>query len=162
MLSLWIPTSSAKWVRGPILTRMNSRGEQAMVHTFRIVRLITLLMYAPLCLICLSAQGWAQVSTTATIRGTVTDASGSVVTNVTIVVLNEQTQVETHTVSNDSGGYVVPGLNPGNYDVTFTQSGFQTTKYTQIVLNTAQVVTVDAALRVGQVSESVNVEAAAA
>ena len=31
-----------------------------MVYTFRIVRLIALLMYAPLCLICLSTQGWAQ------------------------------------------------------------------------------------------------------
>ena len=40
-----------------------------MVHTFRIVRLIALLTYASLCLICLSAQGWAQVSTGGTIRG---------------------------------------------------------------------------------------------
>jgi len=133
-----------------------------MVQTFRIVRLIALLMYAPLCLICLSAQGWAQVSTTATIRGTVTDATAGAIPNATIVVLNQQTQVETHTVSNDSGSFVVPGLNPGNYDVTITQQGFQTYKETQIVVSSAQVVTVNAVLRVGQVTESVNVEASTA
>ena len=83
-----------------------------MVYISRIARLITLPMYAALCLALLSAQGWAQVSTAATIRGTVTDASGSVVSNVAIVVLNEQTQVETHTVSNDSGGLCSPWVEP--------------------------------------------------
>jgi len=133
-----------------------------MMHTVRVVRLIVLLMYAPLCLIGLSGRGWAQVSTAATIRGTVTDASGSVVTNVTIVVRNEQTQTETRTVSNESGGFVVPGLNPGNYDVTFTQQGFQTYRETQVVLSSAQVATVNAVLKVGQVTESVDVEAGVA
>ena len=130
-----------------------------MVHTFRIVRLIGLLMYAPLFLICLGAQGWAQVSTAATIRGEVTDASGSAIANASIVVFNKQTQVETHSASNDSGGFVVPGLNPGIYDVTITQQGFQTYKETQVVVSSAQVATVNAVLKVGQVTESVNVEA---
>lgn len=131
-----------------------------MVHTFRIVRLtVLLLISASFCLICLIVQGWAQVSTTAAIRGTVTDASGAVIANAPILVRNEETQVDTHTVSNDSGGFVVPGLNPGSYDVTVTQPGYQAYKETQIVLSSAQVATVNAVLKVGQVTESVNVQA---
>jgi hypothetical protein len=134
-----------------------------MMHTFRIVRLIALpLIYASFCLTFFSLQSWAQVSTTATIRGTVTDASGSVVGNASIAVLNEQTQVETRTVSNDSGGFVVPGLDPGSYDVTFTQQGFEAYKVTHVVLSPAQFATVDGVLKVGQVTETVNVESAAA
>jgi hypothetical protein len=132
-----------------------------MVYISRIARLITLPMYAALCMALLSPQGWAQVSTAATIRGTVTDASGSVVSKAAVVVLNQQTQVQTNTVTNDSGGFVVPGLNPGSYDVTFKQQGFETYKVTNVVLSPAQFATVDAVLKVGQVSESVNVEASA-
>jgi hypothetical protein len=91
----------------------------------------------------------------------VTDASGSVVPKAAVTVLNEQTQVPTSTVTNDSGGFVVPGLNPGSYDVTFKQQGFETYKVTNVVLSPAQFATVDAVLKVGQVSESVNVEASA-
>src|ERR1700685_278326 len=100
---------------------MNSGGGDNMVYVSRIARLISLPLYAALCMALLSTQGWAQVSTAATIRGTVTDASGSVVPKAAVVVLNQQTQVPTSTVTNDSGGFVVPGLNPGTYDVTFKQ-----------------------------------------
>jgi Carboxypeptidase regulatory-like domain/TonB-dependent Receptor Plug Domain len=133
-----------------------------MVHTRRNVRLAALLMYASFCLICLRASGWAQVSTTAMIRGTVTDASGAVIANAPILVHNEATQVDTRTVSNESGSFAVPGLNSGSYDVTVTQPGYQAYKETQIVLSAAQVATVNAVLKVGQVTESVNVEAGAA
>ena len=133
-----------------------------MMCRSRIARLISLPMCAALSMALLSTQGWAQVSTAATIRGTVTDASGSVVPKAAVTVLNEQTQVQTTTVTNDSGGFVVPGLDPGGYDVTFKQQGFETYKVTNVVLSPAQFATVDAVLRIGQVSETVNVEAAAA
>lgn len=133
-----------------------------MVHTRRNVRLAALLMYASFCLIGFGASGWAQVSTTGMIRGTVTDPKGGVVAAAEVVVLNEQTKLENHTVTNDSGSFAVPGLDPGTYQVTVTEKGFQTYRAKNVVLNQAQVATVDALLKVGQVTESVDVEAGAA
>jgi len=103
-----------------------------------------------------------QVSTAGSIRGSVTDASGGAVTNAPVTVTNEQTNVQIRTATNDSGGFVVPGLNPGNYTVTITQQGFQTYQETHILLSPAQVASVNAVLQVGQVAQSINVEAAIA
>jgi Carboxypeptidase regulatory-like domain len=132
-----------------------------MVCRSRITLLTSFLVLALLCL-SLSFRGWAQVSTGGTIRGTVTDPAGSAVSEAAISVRNEQTQVETPTVSNDAGAYAVLGLIPGKYTVIVTQQGFETYRETGIVLSSAQVVTVDAVLKVGQVTTTVDVEAAAA
>src|SRR5215469_4812358 len=133
-----------------------------MSHTSRIVRLIALLLMSVFCLIRLSVQSSAQVSTSATIRGTVTDPTGGVIAQASVTVVNEQTQVQTHTVTNDSGSFVVLGLDPGFYEVTITGTGFRTFKEAHLVLSPAQVASVDTVLKVGETSESVNVEAGAA
>src|ERR1700747_228338 len=133
-----------------------------MVCKSRITHVTSFLAFALLSPLFLSFQAWGQVTTTGMIRGTVTDSSGSAVPQATVSVRNDQTQLENRTVSNDTGGYVVPGLNAGRYTVTVTQQGFETYSETGIVLSSAQVVTVDVPLKIGQVNERVDVEAAAA
>jgi len=119
-------------------------------------------MYPALCLVFVSAQGWGQMSTTGTISGTVSDSTGAVVPQAAITVLNEQTQLETHTASNESGGFVVPGLAPGPNDVTITKQGFRAYKETGIIVSPAQVATLNAVVNVGAVATTVNVEASLA
>jgi len=133
-----------------------------MVHKSRIVRrLISLLMYASLCLVFLSARGWAQEST-GTIGGTVTDSGGAVVPQAAITITNEQTNLETHSVSNESGAFEVPQLEAGTFEVKITKQGFETYRETHIVVKSAQVATINAVMKVGSVTTIVEVQASSA
>ena len=62
---------------------------------------------------------------TATLVGTVTDNSGAVIANVSVVVTNVDTQVVTRSVTNGEGAYYVPFLNVGNYRLTMEAPGFK-------------------------------------
>src|SRR5271154_2996763 len=131
-----------------------------MIREMFILRPAKLLMFTSLFLAFCPA-GWSQLTTSATLNGTVTDASGGVVPQAAITVINEDTNVETHTVSNADGSFVAPGLVPGRYKVTVAKNQFQTYTETGIILDTAQVATVNAALTVGQVATSVTVQSSA-
>ena len=95
----------------------------------------------------------------ATIVGTVTDQSGSVVPNVTITI----TQVETGFVrtftSNDVGQYVAPALPIGKYNLKATASGFKVEEHTDVMLNTNDRTRVDFQMSVGAATETISVEA---
>jgi hypothetical protein len=131
-----------------------------MTREMIVVRAVKLLLFASLCL-ALSPGGLAQLTTSGTLNGTVTDASGGVVPQAAITVSNEDTKVETHTASNGDGSFVVAGLPPGHYTVTIVKDQFQTFTETGIILNAAQVATVNPVLTVGQVATSVTVESSA-
>lgn len=94
-----------------------------------------------------------------TITGIVTDPSGAVVPNATVVVTNEQTNVALRSKTNGAGQYTVPYLEAGRYSVTVRQAGFQTYRKTDIVLETATTVRVDAALMTGTVTATIQVKA---
>src|SRR5258708_25134471 len=98
----------------------------------------------------------------ATIVGTVTDSSGAVVPQVRITVRNEATNIVNKTESNSLGLYVVPALGPGSYELTAQKQGFRTSKVSNIPLSVCLTATVDMKLEVGQISEAVQVTAAAA
>jgi hypothetical protein len=95
----------------------------------------------------------------ATIVGTVTDPSGSVLPNVTITITSTDTgRVSTFT-TNDSGQYVVPDLAIGHYTIKAEASGFSTAVKDGVVLNVGDRDRLDFAMKVGEVSEKVTVEA---
>jgi hypothetical protein len=93
--------------------------------------------------------------------GRVTDASGAVLSKAKVTAHNLDTDVDTATVSTGAGGYTIPYLKPGNYSVTADVNGFQRELRTGIVLQVGQTATVNFALKVGQVSETVTVKGAA-
>ena len=68
---------------------------------------------------------WAQ-GVQATLRGRVFDKSGAAVPNVQIEVKNTGTNVAVNTTSDSAGLYTAPYLNPGDYTITATASGFKT------------------------------------
>ena len=120
-------------------------------------RLLAALM--GICLIVGTAM--AQVKSSA-ITGIVTDASGALVPDATIVVTNEETNVTVQAKSNGAGEYTVPYLETGRYSVTVTEKGFETYRKTGIVMGTATTVRVDVALVTGTVATTVEVQASAA
>ncbi len=94
---------------------------------------------------------------TATIVGTVTEASGKVVANANIVVTQKETGLTRQTTTNNRGLYIVPSLPVGTYSVTAEASGFKRKTLTDIVLQINQEPRIDLELEVGQVTETVTV-----
>lgn len=95
----------------------------------------------------------------ATIVGTVTDPSGSVVPNVALTITHVETGQTRTSVTNDTGQYVAPDLPIGHYNVSAKAAGFGPTAKNGIVLNVNDRARVDFVLKVGGVQENVTVEA---
>lgn len=95
----------------------------------------------------------------ATIVGTVTDPSGSVVPNAAITITNTDTNITTKTTSNGAGEYIVPSLHIGHYKLEAEASGFKKVEKTNVVLNVGDRDRVDFAMQVGGGSDVVTVEA---
>src|SRR5262245_14013217 len=103
----------------------------------------------------------AQLSTTASITGTVTDTSGGVVPDATVHAINQDTKVDTLAVTNSSGVFILQGLTVGPYTVKVAKPGFQEFVETNVLLHPATVNTVNATLSPGTVSSEVTVSAGA-
>src|SRR5262249_17964428 len=97
-----------------------------------------------------------------TITGSVKDASGAVVANASVLLVNPETNIESKTVSTDSGLFTFPYLAAGSYTLTITAPGFVTFRETGISVATAQTARVDAVLKLSAVETTVEVEAQAA
>src|SRR5262245_21301908 len=106
----------------------------------------------------LGAAAFAQ-QTTATVTGTVTDPTGALVPGVTITVTNLSTNGVRESKSDETGSYTLPFLPAGEYSVTAVAPGFQTQKIERVSLQVQQTARVDLQLRIGDVAETVNVEA---
>ena len=103
----------------------------------------------------------AAFAQTATVLGTVTDPSGSVIPSATITITNTATSAKRVIQTNSSGSYTAPELPIGPYALSAEAPGFKRYERTGITLDSNDVVRIDAALQVGQVNESVTVEATA-
>jgi hypothetical protein len=108
----------------------------------------------------LAGSAWGQEAT-GIVTGAVTDASGGAVVNASVVVTNTGTAAESKTTTNASGEYTVVQLPPGMYTVTVAAPGFRKTKLSEQRLIVASTLHMNVSLEVGQVNESVTVDAAA-
>jgi hypothetical protein len=105
---------------------------------------------------------WAQAVSTAQIVGTVQDASGLVVPRADIKATQTDTGLVRTAVSAANGAYVLPSLPVGPWSIEVTKEGFAKYVQTGIVLQVATNPAIDVVLKVGTVSEQVQVEANAA
>ena len=78
------------------------------------------------CLLLLGAAHAQGVGSSGDIRGTVTDPSGAVVPNATVVVSDAAKGLRRAAQTDDAGQYQVTGLPPSTYDVSAEGKGFQT------------------------------------
>ena len=110
--------------------------------------------------IALLAAGMCQAAIDrGSIQGTVTDAQAAAIPRVRVEIMNTATGVATTTSTNDTGFYAAAELVPGTYTVRFQSQGFTTLELTNIELKAGTTVTVDGALKIGQLAETVNVRA---
>ena len=111
-------------------------------------------------MLCPASLSWAQVST-AELSGTVTDASGAVISPAKVTAVNADTGLSRQTVSDSTGAYVMTLLPPGNYNLTAEAPGFRRLVQNGVPLAVNQRARVDLTLQVGEVSETVEVKATA-
>lgn len=123
---------------------------------FMIERLTKIIFVLLLCL-----QGLFAQSERGSIRGTILDPSGSVVSGAQVTATNSATGIETSSQSTSAGNYNIPQLTPGVYTVQVKQAGFRTLIRQNVVVEVGAVQGLDLQLEVGQVTESVTVNAAA-
>jgi hypothetical protein len=105
-------------------------------------------------------QAFSQTSATGQIAGKVVDPTEAVIANVSITVKNADTAAVRTVVTNSTGGYVVPVLPPGTYNLTVTAPGFKTVTNTGVNVPAATSTTVNFMMEVGSVQQQVTVEAA--
>ena len=92
------------------------------------------------------------------ITGSVRDVNGAVVPGATVTAKNEATGVISTQTTTDSGLYAFSSLPVGKYTITVEKQGFKTLQKTNNVLEVGIPLTVDVALEVGLVSETVTVQ----
>ena len=96
---------------------------------------------------------------TATIAGTVTDQTGAALPGVAVVARNVGKGVTTAAVTNKAGRYTLPYLTNGEYEITFSMSGFKNHVAKSISLHVNDRLEVGASLGVQGVTETVEVTA---
>lgn len=103
---------------------------------------------------------WAQ-GITSRVVGTVTDPTGALVPGATVTLTNQATNVSYHTTTTSAGSYVFEAVTVGTYAVTVEKPGFKKFVTRENTLTIGQPMTVNAQLQVGEVSQVVQVTAAA-
>lgn len=113
----------------------------------------------PLVLVVALGNGLARAQS-AQISGQVVDAQKAVLSNVRLDLTRVETGEKRQTASSNQGYFIFPLLPPGHYDLNASRDGFQTEHQANITVETGTTTTVNLTLLVGEVSQSVSVEAA--
>jgi Carboxypeptidase regulatory-like domain/TonB dependent receptor len=145
------------------MERMSPQAEKTAcaVHCLRARRFpLTLSFIAVISLTALApTAGFAQVTGTATLVGTVTDSTGSAIPGAKITVVNSDTAFRSETVTGTDGSYTVPYLSPGSYKITMEAAGFKLLVRDNVQIRTGEEPRVDGQMEVGAVTEAVEVTA---
>lgn len=93
------------------------------------------------------------------LKGTVTDATGSVVPNAKVEILDAGTNARLVLQTAGDGTYSAPALRPVTYTVTVEAPGFQKSVVRDVKIDTAKLQSLDVALKPGEVSTTIDVSA---
>lgn len=117
-------------------------------------------LFALLALLAVPAALLAQTAGEGTITGTVTDSSGAVVAGATVKATNAATNISTTRTSTSAGAYTIAPIPAGIYSVQITAKGFKTLRQDNLSVNAMGALSLDAALTLGEATETVVVTAA--
>src|SRR5713226_1142699 len=120
----------------------------------RTIRLSFLSLIAALALFAQADRG--------SVVGTISDATGGFVANVSLQLKNQATNLDYRSVSKENGSFAFLNLPVGAYVLTAQAKGFQGQEIKGIDVQVNQQARIDIALRVGEVTQTVEVSASAA
>ena len=124
-----------------------------MKHQRLLLQIVILLSF-------LALSVWAQSSTGA-IVGTVKNGNGEVISGAQVIITEIQTNKQVTVTTNGDGYYTSPPLAVGQYRVEARMTGFRAAARSNLTLQIQQSLAADFTLEVGQVSETVEVNAQA-
>ena len=126
------------------------------IGTFVMTLLAALLLVAGV------SQPMAAQANYGSIVGAVTDPTGAAVPGAQVTLKNTSTAGTQTTKTGSGGTYTFLNLNPGNYDVDISLTGFQSVSRRGVDVTIGGSTRVDAALPIGDVTQTVNVDASSA
>src|SRR5581483_8050702 len=138
-------------------------GEEHMLLTRSVARIKTAVAavgFLALSLI-LSGVSLGQIKS-GTITGTVTDPTGAAVPGANVSVVNQETNVPLTAVTDETGSFTVPYLQPGTYAVNVEKSGFAKYNQTGVTISTAQTVKIEVRLQAGVTTDAAALQTASA
>ncbi len=104
----------------------------------------------------LVASALAQ-ATNGRLEGSVKDASGALVPNATVTIVNQRTNQERTVTTNEEGFFAVAELAPGDYNVKIEAPNFRVTNVSDVIVAVGTPATVNIELAAGSISETVEV-----
>jgi len=124
-------------------------------------KLSSLFFWLPVVMAAVALCGTSLVAqqTLGGITGEVTDSTGGVIPNVLVTAVDEQTSLTRTARTNGTGVYAFVNLPIGSYTLTYKSEGFDVQKTQRITVQANRTATVNAQLKVGRTSETVEVEA---
>src|SRR5260370_14989638 len=96
-----------------------------------------------------------------TITGTITDPQGAGVPNARVIIVEDATGLSYAVQSNNTGEFVRPLLKPGTYTVTVEATGFRKAEQKGVIVTAGDRIGVNVGLQVGDLSQTVEVQATA-
>lgn len=129
------------------------KPRERCVYVDRILVLAVCILLAPGVVYAQTASGQ--------VTGTVTDPANAAVPGAAVTLHNLATNIDARATTNTSGLFAFIGVQPGRYTLRIESTGFKAAQVPPFVVDVNQTVVEDAALSLGQVSESVEVKAGA-
>ncbi|HLK66980.1 MAG TPA: carboxypeptidase-like regulatory domain-containing protein [Bryobacteraceae bacterium] len=109
---------------------------------------------------CLSSTpAWSQATSTASIAGLVADEQGAAIPGAEVKLTDTATGGSQVTLSNDAGRYVFVNVSPGVYTVLVSKQGFTAFKVDAQKVDVGTAMTINATLKVGATTTTVEVTA---
>ena len=105
------------------------------------------------------ANIYAQSTGSATLVGTITDSSGSLLPGAKLTVVNTGTSFLSESSTTTEGSYYIPNLIPGTYRLTIEAAGFKKYIREGITLRTNETPRIDVMMEIGTLSDTINVAA---
>src|SRR5258707_2273385 len=153
-------------MRSLFCANISSRGKRMKIRflntkeSFGNLRVVVSLL-AVLALVLGSAFTARAQNTTASVRGTVMDEQGAAIAGADVTIANADTGDSRSDRTDKDGAYAFPSLPIGRYTLSATKEGFKAFQLKDIVVHVGDSLTLDAQLKVGAKTETIEVVAAA-
>lgn len=128
-------------------------------NSFSCLAVFSYFVLACFCVLIFTPGAFSQVDE-GSITGTVEDPTGAVIPGAQVTLLNTDVGLSLQTTTNGSGTYTFSPIRIGHYTLTFAASGFAKTTQSNITVNVAAALQVNATLKPGSTSQTVEVTAA--
>ncbi len=134
------------------------KSSQRLSRSVISTRISSLCCLGILLLLCANGA-WAQTSTAGTVAGQVTDEQNAAIVGAEVKVVENSTKSMQSAVTNEAGRYIFSQVPPGIYTISISKTGFSAYQVNSQTVDVGAVLTINAAMKIGTTSTTVEVTA---